>query len=259
VKLQRGEVFVKIGMFQLGPVNKIEVFLRFEERENFHAHRGENEVGVAGAASAQARQKNCQNEEGQWHPPSEGGVIHQPGDAQEQGKGEGDRRDDDESLSLSGAGETELFMRLGNFFWDGHCLKIAVVDAKGVALVDVAEAKALDEPAHALVGSAMVETFRLHALIGVFLQSATAHGDASTTASEVVTFSQIFPTHWDFLRGNLLDVDDVFIIKRRLRFLFLRRDARGDNMEFSFQALPQVPGENRAHRWNEEEEAEGIG
>ena len=116
----QSEVFVEIGVIEFGPVDQVEVFLRLEEWKNLDAHRGEDDVGVAGAVECDSYEDPGQNEERKRCPPMEIRVSYEPGDRREQGEGESDSGGNEHSLSLSGAGEAEFLVRFGDCLWGGH-------------------------------------------------------------------------------------------------------------------------------------------
>lgn len=136
MELEGGEFFVELGVIELAPVDEIEVFFWLEEREDFDPERGEDDVGVAGAAGRESGEEACHEEEGEWHPPEKGGMAHKGGDSDQEGEGKGDSGDHDESLSLTGTGETEFLVGFDDFLGSCHDLKFAGVDAEGVSLLD---------------------------------------------------------------------------------------------------------------------------
>ena len=157
MELEGGEFFVEPGVIELAPVDKVEVFFRFEERKDFDSERGQDDVGVSGAAGGEPGEDARDEEEGERHPPEEGGMPHKGGDADEEGKGKGDGGDHDESLGLGRAREAEFLMRFGDFLGGCHDLEIPIVDGESVSLLDVAGADAFDKPTHALFGGAVAE------------------------------------------------------------------------------------------------------
>lgn len=116
----QSEVFVEIGVIEFGPVDQVEVFLGLEEWENLDAHRGKDDVGVAGAVERDSGEEPGYDEERKWHPPTEIRVAHKPGDGDKKGKGESYGGSNKHSLSLSGAGEAEFLVGFGDCFWGGH-------------------------------------------------------------------------------------------------------------------------------------------
>lgn len=116
----QSEVFVEIGVIEFGPVDQVEVFLGLEEWKNLDAHRGEDDVGVAGAVERDSCEEPGQDEERKRYPPTEIRVSHEPGGRREQGEGQSDSGSNEHSLSLSGAGEAEFLVRFGDCLWGGH-------------------------------------------------------------------------------------------------------------------------------------------
>ena len=150
MELEGGEFFVEFGIFDLSPINQVEVLPGFDEWKNFHAKGCKDEVSVPGAVSGDLGQERGENQKGEGHPPREGGVSQKPSEADEEEEGKGDRGDDDEALGLSGPGEAEFLMGFGDFFGRGHELELIVGNGEGVALVDVAGANSFGEPLDAL-------------------------------------------------------------------------------------------------------------
>lgn len=120
MKFQHGQFVVEFRVVNFAPINEVEVVLRFAQRENLDPERGEDEVGVAGTATGEAAEEQGGHEEGEGHPPAEGGMSHQPSDGDEKSKGKGDGCDHHESLGLGDPGEAEFLVRFGDFLWRGH-------------------------------------------------------------------------------------------------------------------------------------------
>ena len=59
-----------------------------------------------------------------------------------------------------------------------------------------------------------------------------------------------------------LDIDDLAVVEFRRRTGFspgLRREARGDDLDFSFKAFGEGISDDGPDRWDEEEKADGVG
>ena len=129
--------------------------MRFDERENFYAEGGENEVGVPGAIGRESGHQGREDEEGESHPPGKGGMPHEPGEANQEKEGKRNRCDDHKSLGLSGSGKAEFLVRFGNFLGSGHELKLMAGGDKGIFLVESAHLWSLRKPVCSLLRAGM--------------------------------------------------------------------------------------------------------
>ena len=143
-------VFIKVVAFDLVPVDEVEVFFGFQEGEDFDPEWGEDDVGVARAASSETSEEDGKSEGDERHPPVKAGMAHQPSDGQEKGKGKDDSGGDNESLSLTSAGKAEFLMRLGDVFGGSHQLELVIGNIESASLVEITGTDAFEEPAHAL-------------------------------------------------------------------------------------------------------------
>ena len=84
VDFECGEFFVELDVRDLCPVDEVQVLAGFDEWENLYTKGGQDDVGMPGAVRGNLGEEGREDEEGESHPPREGRVPHEPGEADQE-------------------------------------------------------------------------------------------------------------------------------------------------------------------------------